>query len=190
MTRYLLQMYSQESFAFLATETTGTASGCAGVDAPAMHATFAIPAKHGCLIPLPIESLTYECLRSGKVLISDEASISTAKAFVLVMYRLLQVHSLLHDPSALLQQIPFILVGDQAQLSAICHPRLTPTRCTPNANSIAGNGGHMCKCIDLHILMLHSNTDFASCSMSCMYNSQLKSCWMKYLASACCQRQS
>ncbi|KAL0028350.1 hypothetical protein WJX77_001291 [Trebouxia sp. C0004] len=65
-----------------------------------INCAFAIPANKPWLTAQPIESLTYERLRTSKV------------------------HGLLHDPEALLQLVTFILVGDHAQLSAVCYHRL------------------------------------------------------------------
>ncbi|KAL0038301.1 hypothetical protein WJX77_001290 [Trebouxia sp. C0004] len=122
VTKYLLETYLDTSVAFLATATTGTAATRMGIGASTVQTTFAILAKK--LTTLPIESLTYERLRSAKVIIVDEASMLTATVFYLVMYRLLQVHGLLRDPEALLQLVTFILVGDHAQLSVVCYHRV------------------------------------------------------------------
>lgn len=162
VTKYLLQTFINESVAFLATATTGAASTRIGLGATTVHATFAIPAKKAWLTSLPPQSLTYDRLRSAKIIIVDEASMLTAKVWDLVMYRLLQVHSLLHDPEALLKQVTFILVGDHAQLSAVCYHRLPPNQVCTRCQFYSSQWWRHVDLHHLHISMRHSDPDFAA----------------------------
>lgn len=56
------------------------------------------------------------------------------------MYRLLDAYGLMSDIEALLEQVLFILVGDHAQLPAICCPVI---KFALHARCIAASGGTM-----------------------------------------------
>ena len=103
--------------------TTGSAATRIGFGATTLHDAFGIPAKSAFLRPLPIQDEVYERLRTAKVIIVDEVSMLSPKTWEFAMFRLLEAPGLLTDIDTMLQQVLFILVGDHAQLPAICHHR-------------------------------------------------------------------
>ncbi|KAL3155151.1 hypothetical protein ABBQ38_011207 [Trebouxia sp. C0009 RCD-2024] len=118
---YLIHSLNNAHIPCLPCATTRAAATRIGLGATTLHSSFSIPARNAYLSPLPVESPVYDRLRKARVIIIDEVSMLSPKTLGFVMYRLAQAHGLLHDIPLLLEQVLILLVGDHAQLPAICH---------------------------------------------------------------------
>jgi ATP-dependent exoDNAse (exonuclease V) alpha subunit len=103
------------------TATTGCAASRLSSKASTFHSTFHIQCK-GYVRPLQEFSVEFQILKETDVIIIDEMSMVTSTLLQSVETRLWQIENDTNEPyhSKLV-----ILVGDHAQLLAICHYRLS-----------------------------------------------------------------
>lgn len=159
--KYLLQSFANENVPFIACATTGAAATRIGFGATTMHDAFGIPPKNAYLRPLPLESPVYANLRAAKVIVLDEVSMLSPQTWDFVMYRLLDAFGLMTDMQALLQQVLFILVGDHAQLPAICRHRMPNDQVCTACQMYSSFWWDHVNMHELEIPMRHTDPEFA-----------------------------
>ena len=159
--KYLLQSLANDNIPFLACATTGAAATRIGFGATTMHDAFGIPPKSAYLRPLPLESPVYENLRKAKVIVLDEVSMLSPQTWDFVMYRLLDAYGLMSNMSALLEEILFVLVGDHAQLPAICRHRMAKDQVCTACQMYSSFWWDHVNVHELDIPMRHTDPEFA-----------------------------
>jgi ATP-dependent exoDNAse (exonuclease V) alpha subunit len=105
------------------TATTGCAASRFSSKASTVHNTFHIQCK-GYVRPLQELSVKFQILNKADIIIIDEMSMMTSTLLQSIETRLQQIENDTNEPyhSKLV-----ILVGDHAQLLAICHCHLSNT---------------------------------------------------------------
>ena len=159
--KYLLQKFANDNAPFIACATTGAAATRIAFGATTMHDAFGIPPKSAYLRPLPLGSPVYENLRTAKVIVLDEVSMLSPQTWDFVMYRLLDAYGLMSDMDALLDRILFILVGDHAQLPAICRHRMANDQVCAACQMYSSFWWDHVNVHELDIPMRHTDPEFA-----------------------------
>ena len=118
-------------------------------------------ARSSYLRPLPLESPIYENLRTAKVIVLDEVSMLSPQTWEFVMFRLLDAYGLMTDMEALLEKILFILVGDHAQLPAICRHRMPNDQVCTACQMYSSFWWDHVNVHELDIPMRHTDPEFA-----------------------------
>lgn len=121
LTQYMVKRWSLQGKKIILCATTGAAACRLSRSASTVHGTFAIPKRGKYLTPLVSSSELYIRLTQADVIIIDEMSMLTASILDFVFYRLRQVCG---DLAAAFRTKLLLLVGDHAQLPAVCHHRL------------------------------------------------------------------
>jgi ATP-dependent exoDNAse (exonuclease V) alpha subunit len=121
--RYLTEYYMLLKKKVILTATTGCVASRLSSKASTVHSTFHIQCK-GYVRPLQELSVEFQILKEANVIIIDEMSMMMSTLLQSVETRLRQIENDTNEPyhSKLV-----ILVGDHAQLPAICHCHLSDT---------------------------------------------------------------
>ena len=160
--KYILQSLANDNVPFIACATTGAAATRIGFGATTMHDAFGIPPKSAYLRPLPLESPVYENLRTARVIVLDEVSMLSPQTWDFVMYRLLDAYGLMSDMGSLLERILFVLVGDHAQLPAICRHRMPNDQVCTACQMYSSFWWDHVNVHELDIPMRHTDPEFAN----------------------------
>jgi ATP-dependent exoDNAse (exonuclease V) alpha subunit len=117
LTRYLTHRWKKDGLRVMLTATTGCAAVRLSAGAKIVHRAFQFPHNSRPLPPIRPTDAAYEEILTADVILIDEMSMPTSVLLYLVMYRLGQLNGC---PEAALSLKLILLVGDHAQLPAVC----------------------------------------------------------------------
>jgi hypothetical protein len=118
LTQFLEHKWRSSDKKVLLLATTGAAAVCPSVTANTVHSVFCIPVDGRPLSPMMPTDPLFSAILYADIIVIDETSMLTAHVFSLVLYRL---GLIVGCPYNALRAKLLLLVGDHAQLPAVCH---------------------------------------------------------------------